>query len=148
MRHFFFGPYHGPERRICPRMGRFTRYALYVAVASAIWGGFKHLEPLVLPVVKDFEIVKARLAGYSRVEISGSFNKVRNCEFIDVIGYSGKTLIRVSFNGHQGITRMTRDQRYGPWILEPEASQVELYSRHRCATGEVLTKLFDGAIAL
>lgn len=148
MRSFFKGPDHGPERRVCPRIGRFTRYALYIAVASAIWGGFKHLEPVALPVIKDFKIAEASLVSNNQVEISGSFNKVRSCEFKSVFGYSGETLIRVSFSGHPAITRITRQQQYDSWNLNPKTSHIELYARHHCATGEVITKLFDGAIVL
>ncbi|MGO1500825.1 MAG: hypothetical protein ACTHWH_06030 [Marinobacter sp.] len=146
MRSFFEGPDNGPNRRICPRMGRLTRYALYVAVISALWGGFKSVEPVALPVIKNFEITSARLVNDSHVEIGGAFNKVRSCDFEGVFGYSGKKLIRVSLNGPPFINRLPREQFYGPWILAPKTSQIELYARHRCATGAVTTKLFDGAI--
>lgn len=148
MRSFFRGPEHGPERRICPRMGRFTRYALYVAVLSGIWGALKHLEPAVWPVIDEFEITHARAVGSDQIEISGTFNKARDCELVTVLGYSDKTLIHVKFNGDAIVSRIPRLQYYGPWKLSPKASQVELYARHRCTTGEVLTKLFDGAIVL
>lgn len=146
MRRLLDGSYSGPERRVCPRIGRFTRYALYIAIASALWGGFKHFESSVLPVIKGFEITHARMVSDNYVEISGVFTKARGCDFESVFGYSGKKLIRVSFNGHTAITRLPRKQRYGPWMLAPQTSQIELYARHHCSTGTVTTKLFDGAI--
>ena len=148
MRALFGGLDHGPERSIYPRAGRFTRYALYVAVVIGLWGAFKQLEPLVWSVVEDFEITHARAVGPGQMEISGTFKKVRDCEFKSVFGYSGKHLIRVKFHSGAVVSRVPRSQYYGPWTLTPKVSQIELYARHRCTTGDVLTKLFDGAVVL
>jgi len=132
-------------------MGRFTRYALYVAIASAAWAGFKQFEPRVFPVVTGFEITSAQSDAGGRLRISGTFDKVRPCEFVEVLGYSGSQFVSIAFAAlpdAQVPSRLTGRQTYGPWVLAPEINQLELYSRHICATGQVVTKLFNGAIAL
>jgi len=153
MRSILSGPDYGENRRKLhrryPNMGRFTRYALYVAIASAVWAGFKRFEPVVFPVVTGFEITSAQSEAGKRLRISGTFDKVRPCEFIEIIGYSGSQFVSIAFvalSGAQVPSRLMGRQTYGPWILVPEVNQLELYSRHQCATGEVITNIFNGAI--
>jgi hypothetical protein len=129
-------------------MGRFTRFALAITVASFFWAGFKIIEPIIFPVVKHFAITSAHLSGPDQIEISGHFDKVRGCEFVELVGYSGGTFVGISLGNRPSVTRMTRLQTYGPWTLTPKINHLELYSRHLCATGKVVTKLFDGAIVL
>ena len=132
-------------------MGKFTRYALCVAIASAAWAGFKRIEPSIFPVVTGFEITSTQSEDGGKLLISGTFNKVRSCEFMGVIAYSGSQFVSITFaaaQGSQTASRLTGRQTYGPWTLVPEVNQIELYSRHKCATGQVVTKLFDGAIVL
>jgi len=155
MRSILSGPDYGENRRKlqrrCPNMGRFTRYALYVAIASAAWAGFKRIEPSIFPVVKGFEITSAQSEAGGRLRISGTFDKVRPCDFVELIGYSGSQFVSIAFAAlpnAQVPSRLTGRQTYGPWILVPEVNQLELYSRHKCATGHVVTKLFNGAIVL
>ena len=150
MRALFSKAYECENRRR-PNMGKFTRYALYVAIVSALWAGFKKFEPAVFPVVKGFEITSAKNEAGGKLRISGAFDKVRPCEFVEVIGYSGSQFVSIAFAGLPGAqvpSRLTGRQTYGPWVLVPEVNQLELYSRHKCATGQVVTKLFNGAIVL
>ena len=153
MRSTLSGPDYGENRRKLhrryPNMGRFTRYALYVAIASAAWAGFKQFEPVVFPVVTDFEITKAQSEDGERLRISGTLDKVRPCEFLELIGYSGSQFVSIAFAAlpnAQVSSRLTGRQTYGPWLLAPEVSNLKLYSRHQCATGEVVTNIFDGTI--
>ena len=153
MRAMFSGPDYGENRRKlhrrCPNMGRFTRYALYVAIASAAWAGFKRFEPVVFPVVTGFEITSAQSEDSGILRISGTFDKVRPCDFVELIGYSGSQFVSIAFAAlpnAQLPSRLTGRQTYGPWILVPEVNHLELYSRHKCATGEVVTNIFNGAI--
>jgi hypothetical protein len=132
-------------------MGQYTRYALYVAILSGAWLSFKYTEPTVFPVVTEFSIEEVQDVADNTLRIKGSFNKVRDCRFIEVIGYSGDINVAVVFERFTKtptVSRLVREQKYGPWLLIPKVSELELYSRHSCVTGEVLTKLFDGAIVL
>ena len=138
------------DRSARPPLGKKTTWALYFMLACGFWLTFKQFEPTLWPVVEDFQITSAVDHG-DRVIIYGEFNKTRDCTFIDVVGYSGKQYVSVSFglNPDAPVTsRLVREQTYGPWILVPKVPQLELYSRHICATGTVTTKLFSGALVL
>lgn len=128
-------------------MGRWTRRALYFAILCGFWLTFKQLEPRLFPVVKNFTIETA-VDNLSSVSIYGRFDKVRDCEFIGVIAYSGNTHISVVFPPYPVVSRLPREQTYGPWMLIPKTSHLELYSHHRCTTGIVRTKMFEGALVL
>jgi len=127
-------------------MDRYTKYALYVAIFCGLWWSFKYVEPAVFPVVKDFRILNVENYGEDSLLITGEMDKVRSCEFIEVIGYSGEKFIKIEYITAN--TRLARKQTYGPWLLTPKVGQLELYSRHLCFTGEVVTPLFNGAVAL
>jgi len=127
-------------------MDRYTKYALYVAIFCGLWWSFKYVEPAVFPVVKDFRILNVENYGEDSLLITGEMDKVRSCEFIEVIGYSGEKFIKIEYITAN--TRLARKQTYGPWLLTPKVDQLELYSRHLCFTGEVVTPLFNGAVAL
>lgn len=129
----------------CSPIDKYTKCALYVAILCGIFLGFRAVEPVVFPVVKNFTIVNVYEQGTNGLLISGTLDKVRDCEFISVVGYSGKEFIKVdSLPG----SRLVRLQAYGPWLLAPKVDTLELYMKHSCFTGTVLTKLFDGAVVL
>jgi len=138
----------GGRRAGVPPLGKYTCWALYFAIACGFWLTFKAVEPAMFPVVKDFEITEAREVG-GVLEIRGSFEKVRGCDFREIVGYSGGTFVRVSvsaFPGEPMVNRLVRKQTYGPWRLLPPVTRLELYSRHTCLTGTVTTPLFSGAL--
>lgn len=131
-------------------MGAMTRRAFYVALACGFWLTFKQFEPAIFPVVEDFVVEKAEREG-DNVRLYGSFNKVRDCEFIDLVAYSGKNHIAVVYGKHPQaprVSRIVREQTYGPWLLIPYYPKIEIYAHHGCSTGVVTTKLFSGAIVL
>lgn len=139
---------HDRDRRSGPPLGKFTRYALFFAIGCAVWLSFKKIEPAIFPVIEDFKIVVAKDLG-DKVAISGTMDKVRDCEFIEVVGYSGEEHVAVVFNKYPGapvVSRLVRKQTYGPWLLIPKVPEIELYAHHICSTGKVTTKLFQGAI--
>ena len=146
IRSLFKPKHYRAERRRCPLMDRYTKYALYVAIFCGLWLSFKYVEPAVFPVVKDFKILNVENYGEDSLLIEGKMNKVRACEFIEVVGYSDEKFIKIEYIG--AVTRLARKQTYGPWLLTPKVNQLELYSRHLCFTGEVVTPLFNGAVAL
>lgn len=120
---------------------------MYFAVACGLWLSFKQVEPAVFPVIKDFEITHIVGNGTS-LQVSGVFEKVRSCEFVDVVGYSGDTYVAVVFSKYPATNRLPRRQTFGPWTLVPKTRTLELYARHVCSTGAVTTKVFEGAIIL
>jgi hypothetical protein len=134
-------------------MGRYTYWALCFALFAGSWLTFKEFESRFFPVVTDFRITEVVEQVDSTVDIYGSFSKVRDCEFVGVVAYSGPTLVRVSFVDGEGrlypdVTRLARKQFFGPWRLEPKTAQLELYVTHNCSTGIVVTELFEGALVL
>ena len=153
MRSILSGPYCGENRRKLhrrlPKIGKVTQCALLVAITTSLWIGFKRIEPIIFPVVIGFEITSAQSEAGKRLRISGTFDKVRSCEFLELIGYSGSQFVSIAFAAMpnaQVASRLTGRQTYGPWILVPEVSNLKLYSRHQCATGEVVTNIFNGTI--
>jgi len=153
MRSILSGPYCGENRRKLhrrlPKIGKVTQCALLVAITTSLWIGFKRIEPIIFPVVIGFEITSAQSEAGKRLRISGTFDKVRSCEFLELIGYSGSQFVSIAFAAlpnAQVASRLTGRQTYGPWILAPKVSNLKLYSRHQCATGEVVTNIFDGTI--
>jgi len=140
---------HEKNRRKCPPLDKASRYALYFTMVVAVWAAGKQLEPVVFPVVKNFHITEVISEG-DNLWIAGEFNKVRGCEFVDVVGYSGKQHVTVVFDEHPEapvVTRIRGYQTFGPWLLVPKVSRLSLYAHHRCTTGLVTTKLFDGVVA-
>ena len=139
------------ERRVCPPMSRLTYYAMIFSLVTILWGGFRYLEPSIYPVISDFSIVDLEVEDQSSLRIWGTFEKRRSCEFIDVIAYSKGQLIRVDFerfDGSPDINRLARIQAFGPWRFTPKTQQLEIYARHRCYTGIVLSELFNGVITI
>lgn len=140
---------HGSCRRDAAPMNKWTRFALVFVLAVGAGHLFKQIEPKFFPVIKDFIITDVVDLGED-VYIYGTLDKVRACEFVDVVAYSGDRMVQVVFvnSGDSRVTRLARVQRYGPWLVIPRVPYLELYSRHSCWTGTVTTKLFDGALAL
>ena len=130
-------------------MGLFTLGAFVFASACFLWLTFKNFEPVIFPVVDGFEIHDAYISGES-LYISGTFDKRRQCEFNDVVAYSGKKFIKVEFLEDQGetVNRLTRLQTYGPWRLTPKAMRLQIYASHTCGTGDVITTLFDDTVTV
>lgn len=142
----------GCDRRRLAPLGRKTVYALIFALACSAWLLFKAVEATAFPVIEDFEITRATDMG-NKVAIHGTFNKVRSCDLVDVVAYSGDRFINVEMSGHPNVrglppTRLVRRQTFGPWLLVPKVPRLELHARHTCITGVVTTRLFSGAIVL
>ena len=151
IRSLFKPKHYRAERRHCPLMDKYTKYALYVAIFCSVWLSFKYVEPIVFPVIKDFKVLSVEKYKTNSILISGELNKVRSCELVEILGYSGKKFIKVeylNFDKKPAYNRLAREQTYGPWILTPKVNQIELYSKHLCLTGAVITKLFNGVVAL
>jgi len=113
-----------------------------------VWGwlGFKQIEPDFLPVVTDFVVDSVEVVDDGQ-RLSGSMNKVRDCEFIQLIAYSGDNLVAVGFSETPvPVSRVEGVQSWGWWVITPPIMALTLYARHNCATGRVTTKLFEGEL--
>lgn len=139
------------DRRRVPPIGKYTKCALMFAIACGFWLSFKQVEPRIFPVVKNFSIEAVQDLG-SSIAISGRFDKVRGCRFVEIVGYSGNEFVTVTFKRSPDapvVSRIVRDgQTYGPWLLVPKVPSIELFATHICSTGFVKTKIFSGAIVL
>lgn len=132
-------------------MGPWTWWALIFTTLMVCWGAFKYFESEYFPVVEKFEITRAVARDNETMVIYGRFDKVRQCEYVELVAYSGAMFVTVRFvdsHGHEypTVTRRVRTQTFGPWVLNPKTAQLELYVTHSCLTGKVVTELFKGAL--
>ena len=119
-----------------------------IAILIWAWIGFKWLEPVVWPVVTDFEVTLVDRQK-DRVRIAGTMDKQRDdCAFDDLVIYSKGALVGYTFDEtpNETHTRVEGDQSWGWWTLLPPVREIEIYVRHECATGAVTTQLFRGEI--
>lgn len=117
-----------------------------VLIALLIWSwiGFKQIESIIFPVVVNFQIEQVMVEDRDQM-IAGTMNKVRDCRFQEIVAYSGDHLIGVSFTETPApVSRIEGRQAWGWWVITPPVKRLTLYARHQCATGDVMTKLFEG----
>ena len=127
---------------------KLTCAALLFSIGCFGWLTFKQIEPTLFPVVTSFKIESLVGNGQSTV-ISGSMNKVRACDFVDVVAYSDNKFIGITFlnaPSRKKVTRLTGEQTFSNWELKPPVSNLRIYSTHRCLTGIVITELFNGEL--
>ena len=125
-----------------------TLYALVFAVCAVSWGIYRQFEVYINPVVTDFEILKVE-HHEDHTMIYGSFNKRRDCEFKSVLAYDGPQFLSLDFmhtSGERIVSRIPKIQYFGPWKLTPRADNLELYTRHKCSTGAVVSQHYSGPI--
>lgn len=119
-------------------------------IAALVFLGwlYREHESSLNPVVVDFDITKAEERGDS-LYISGLFRKRRDCDFLDVVAYSGRRFVSVEFmEAKHTVNRRPRLQTFGPWKLTPKTRHIQLFSTHRCLTGLVVTELYNASITL
>lgn len=103
-------------------------------------------EPLFAPVLSGFTIHSVERSG-SKVTISGSMTKIRDCRFIEVDASSvfdggerdDAVHLPIRFHDGNGSDRETRPrgrQYWGPWTIEipvkPEVVAIQLDVEHKC----------------
>lgn len=123
------------------------KYGLFFAAVTWLIVGLKSIEPTLFPVITDFEIEQYQHKD-TGTEIQGTMFKARDCEFKEVVAYSGEYLVDVKFTETTEIvSRVEGHQAWGVWFIIPPVKQLALYARHDCAvTGKVTTKLFEGLL--
>ncbi len=105
-------------------------YSCLLALVSA-----QTLEHHLMPVVTDFKVLQAGHEA-TRLYLSGTFVKARDCRFVEVVAYSGDKLLDIQFMDDK-TTPATRSrakglQHYGPWVIVPDSVNLRLEARHRC----------------
>lgn len=123
-----------------------TRFGLYLAIIFWSAWGFKKIEPVILPVVEDFTITSSTYDDDS-VHIAGDMRKVRDCRFVEVVGYSNQHLVNVRFTETiNTVSRVQGAQAWGVWEITPPVKQLKLFALHDCWSGKVTTKLYEGEL--
>ena len=125
-----------------------------ILIAALIWSFwlFKKVEPFVFPVVSDFKLTEVdQQPQQGRTLIAGQLTKERDCTFNEVIAVSNDRVVSVIFqetayNSQGAVSRPVGSYDWGWWAILPAVTYLELYSRHECMTGEVLTKLYEGKL--
>ncbi len=125
-----------------------VKAALTATVFVWAFYGYKEIEPIINPVVINFDITSIEDTPEG-TRIAGTLDKRRDCKFEAVLAYSAGALVDVVFTDvvhNVGVSRVTGRQAWGWWIIVPSVPELTLYSRHSCDTGKVLTKLYDGVL--
>lgn len=123
-----------------------VQWALSVGVAVWLTVWLKTMEPELFPVITDFKIENVEQLD-SGTAIEGTMLKSRGCEFKEVVAYSGSYLVDVQFSETTKIvSRIEGQQAWGVWLIVPKVKELTLYARHKCMTGTVQTKLFEGLL--
>lgn len=125
-------------------LGLALLYLALVASTPVIFLG-KDIEEYFFPVVKNTKLVRVESDGPDSVLVWLSFDKVRNCELIDLAWYrvDGLTggLLRIDFEiiedfGGPPVTRPEGTQVSGPWRLETSPQRftegIVSHTNHRC----------------
>lgn len=129
--------------RFLPKSVRWA-FSVGVAVWATVW--LKTVEPELFPVITDFKVENVAQTD-TGTSIEGTMFKARGCEFKEVVAYSGSYLVDLQFTETTEIvSRIEGQQAWGIWMIVPPVKELTLYARHRCMTGMVETKLFDGLL--
>lgn len=90
------------------------------------------IERAMLPVVTNFSITQIEHKK-DRLLIQGNFNKVRDCQFVEVVAYSGNKLLDVTYQDYPiARSRSEGTQEFGPWKITPNTYTLRLEAHHRC----------------
>ena len=139
-------PYRHPLRVLLHGIPKSVYYVLLATVLTWILVGLKKLEPILYPVITDFVVEETKVVG-DHLLVRGSMVKNRECQFEDVIAYSNKSIVSLEFTETKvDVSRIKGVQNWGWWAVYPPVKTITVYARHRCSTGIVTTKLFEGKV--
>jgi len=94
----------------------------------------KELEYKFLPVVTEVRITRSETDG-SGTLIWGTFDKQRNCRFVEASVNAGALLLDLEFLDerlHRAVTRPVGPQVFGPWRISPNVFPLRITVRHEC----------------
>ena len=86
------------------------------------------------PVVANARVTRTQPDGDGTL-IWGTFDKVRDCHFVEATASSGAILLDLEFldtRKNRAATRPTGPQLFGPWRISPSTSPVRITTRHEC----------------
>ena len=135
-------------RRISKNTGMsvYTLAALLFVILSALWLTYRNFESVINPVVIDFEVTHVEHHADSTL-IWGELDKVRGCVFKGLVAYSGTRLLDVNFlKDGRTVSREPRYQLFGPWLVRPRADKIEIFTRHECDTGSVVSRIYNNSL--
>ena len=94
----------------------------------------------VMPVVENFTITRVEPVS-NGVQIYGTFEKIRNCEFESIdaalVSTNGRSAVSVEFRDAEQL-RLVGSHTYGPWFMRMSPKQLnslEIAVDHRCVMG-------------
>ncbi|MDC1406055.1 hypothetical protein N8314_00710 [Akkermansiaceae bacterium] len=119
-------------------------FALLFTILAWSWMAFKKYEPILMPVLRDFQVDEVWEDSLG-THITGTFRKVRDCEFIEVIPYSGGYRIDIDTPDYTILSRPKGFQRWY-WLVYPPIPSMEIYTTHECSTGRVTSLVFKGRL--
>jgi len=127
-------------------MPKYLVFILLLTLATWAWVGFKKIEPVIWPVVEPIKIDVVEYVD-GAVRIRGKLDKVRDCEFKQLVAYSNDFLLHTRFTETaEPVNRVPGVQYFGWWVFTPPVDVITIYSRHECSTGTVVTKIYEGAL--
>ena len=112
------------------------------ALAGLLFGGAavtgvlatKEIERRLFPVVTDFKVARSVVEGRSLL-IWGTFEKVRDCKFVEATAQVGAIRLDLEFQdsrADQSQNRAVGPQAFGPWKITPGIYPIKLVSRNAC----------------
>lgn len=130
---------------------KFALSLLFVVILIWGWIAFKKAETILFPVVSGFEIHATHKTNGS-LYISGVMKKERECTFKYLSIYDRAVnpirLLEIEFldTPKHSTTREAGFQAWGEWKITPQSKNILVTVTHKCSTGTVKTRLFDGVI--
>ena len=116
----------------------------WLLLAGLLFGGaaatgllaVKETERRLFPVVTDFQVTRSIVDDGSLL-IYGTFEKVRDCKFVEASAQVGAIRLDREFQDKragQAANRATGPQTFGPWRITPGIYPITLVARHACHT--------------
>tara|TARA_R110000782_G_scaffold27266_1_gene69224 strand:+ start:329 stop:757 length:429 start_codon:yes stop_codon:yes gene_type:complete len=107
------------------------------------------IEHAYYPVISGFKVVKAEnIVG--GVLIWGTFDKDRDCKFLEATVTSGTARLDLEFkdvSNYKPHTRSVGPQVFGPWLISPVVTPVKLTVQHECHSfWRTSTEMFEGSL--
>lgn len=107
----------------------------------------KDLEHRFFPVLTDFVVTRS-MADDGSLLVYGTFNKVRDCKFVEATAQVGAVRLDLEFldkRAGQVANRQLGPQTFGPWKITPGLYPITLVARHAChALWQNTTVMLEG----
>lgn len=94
----------------------------------------KEVELVFFPVVSRAVITES-IVDSDSVTIWGTFDKMRDCRFIEANASAGRLELDLEFKDerkYRATTRAIGPQVFGPWRISPSLAPLRIVARHEC----------------